>query len=147
MPLDLGALQGGLESTFADPPPDAGGCAQGWASAVEAWAAGIIPPSTAVNAAAEGLAGALTTAFQTESAIPGMESAFVAFATSVAGGMAPTYAGTPPPAPVGFAGQFGGPFPETHAEAAAAVASLIHAWAQTGLATLVAPPNTVVPWS
>lgn len=75
-----------------------------------------------------------------------MESAFATFAVTVGGGMA-GYAPTPPPSPVGFASQFGGPKPETAAAAASAIASLIDTWMKTGLSTLIAPPNTVVPWT
>lgn len=75
-----------------------------------------------------------------------MESAFAAFAVTVGGGMA-GYAPTPPPAPVGFAPQFAGAKPATASAAASAIASLIHAWMQTGIATLIAPPNTPQPWS
>lgn len=147
MALNLAALTDGLASTFANPPADAAGCAQGWADAVKAYAAGVVPPSLAVDAAAASLAGALAGAFGSPSAIGGMESAFAAFATTVASGMAPTFAGVPPAAPVGFAAQFGGPAPETHSEAASAIAGRIDAWMKTGTATLVAPPNTPTIWS
>ena len=75
-----------------------------------------------------------------------MESAFSTFAVTVGGGMA-GFVPTPPPAPVGFASQFAGPKPATAAAASSAIASLIDTWMKTGLSTLVAPPNTVVPWS
>lgn len=146
MPLALPALQSGLQAVFASPPPDAAGCAQGWADAVGAYAAGIVPPSTAVSSAKSALAGALATAFASPNAIPAMETAFTAFAASVGLGMA-GFAPIPPPAPVGFAAQFGGPAPATHAAAASAIAALIDTWMRTGSATLVAPPNTLTPWT
>lgn len=146
MPLALPALQSGLESAFASPPATVPQCAQAWADAVQSWAAGIMPASTTVAAAAATLAGALTSAFQAPAAAPGMESAFAAFAASVGLGMA-GFAPTPPVAPVGFAQQFGGPHPATHAAAAQAIAGLIDAWMRTGIGTLIAPPNTPVPWS
>ncbi len=146
MPLSLSSLQSGLQSLFAAPPSDAAGCASGWSSAVQGWASGIVPPSSTVSTACGTLTGALTAAFLTPAAAPLMEAAFAAFAVTVGGGMA-GFAPTPPPAPVGFAAQFAGPKPPTHAAAASAIAGLIDSWMKTGIATLVAPPNTPVPWS
>lgn len=146
MPLNLAALQSALEQEFSDPPASSAGCAQAWADALQSYAAGIIPASTTVAAAATTLSSALAGAFTAPDAAPGMESAFLAFAVAVGGGMV-GFVPTPPPAPVGFASQFAGPKPATHADAAAAFASLIDTWMRTGLSTLAAPPNTVVPWS
>lgn len=147
MPLDPAALRDNLEATFAEPDGTAAGCADQWAAAMQAYAAGITPPSLAVNAAAEDLGAALATAFAKPSAIPDMEQAFTAFAAQVGLGMAPAYTGAPPAGPVGFAPQFAGAAPATHAAAASAIASRIDTWMRTGSATLVAPPNTVQPWS
>lgn len=147
MPLVISVLSNALASNFASPAGDAAGCGQQWADAVKAYAAGIVPPSTTLNAAASALAGALGSAFASPSAIGGMESAFAAFGASLALGMAPTFTGVPPAGPVGFASQFGGPAPTTHAAAASAIAGRIDAWMKTGSAALVAPPNTVTPWA
>jgi hypothetical protein len=65
----------------------------------------------------------------------------------VALGIAPAFAGVPPAGPVGFAAQFGGAAPETHAAAGGAIAGRIDAWMKTGSATLVAPPNTPTTWT
>lgn len=146
MPLDLPGLQSSLASLFASPPADIAGCAQGWADAVGAYASGIVPTSTTVEAAQAALAGALASAFAQPSAIPALELAFAAFAASVGLGMA-GYTPVPPPAPVGFAAQFSGPHPPTHAAAAQAIAGLIDTWMRTGTAILIAPPNTVMPWT
>lgn len=146
MPLALSALKQGLERVFAAPPATHAACARGWADAVESYATGIVPPSTTVSAAASALASALSTAFQAPDAVPGMESAFAAFGVALGGGMA-GYAPVPPPAPVGFAQLFIAAKPETHADAATRVGDAIHAWLTTGVSTLVAPPNTPVPWS
>lgn|GEM_PF-2119123 len=146
MPLNLSALSSGLQSTFESPPDGYAACAQSWADAVQGWAASIVPASTTVASASAALASSLAGAFAAPSAIPGMESAFAAFAVTVGGGMA-GFVPTPPPAPVGFAAQFGGAKPPTAAAAASAIASLINTWMKTGLSTLVAPPNTVIPWS
>lgn len=146
MPLVVSTLQSQLQSLFATPGPDYASCAQGWASAMGAYAAAIVPPSTTVPAAASALSASLASAFATPNAIPGMESAFAQFAATVGLGMV-GYAPVPPPAPVGFAAQFGGPVPSTHAEAASSIATRVDAWMRTGVSTLVAPPNTPVPWS
>lgn len=146
MPLNLSALSSGLQSTFADPPASAAGCAQGWTNAVQSWATGIVPPSAGVAGAVSTLQGALASAFAGTDAASALESAFSAFAVTVGLGMA-GYAPTPPPGPVGFASQFAGPKPATHADAASAIAALINTWMKSGLSTLLVPPNTVVPWS
>jgi hypothetical protein len=148
MPLVLASLQSGLQSCFADPPATYAECAQAWADAAQAWAAAIVPASTTVSAAAAALSSALAGAFAAPDAIPGMESAFAAFAVTVGGGMAAAgYAPTPPAGPVGLVTEFAEPLPETHAEAATAIAGIIDTWMRTGIATLIAPPFTIVPWS
>lgn len=146
MPLDLAGLKEELETVFADPPATHVAAGQAWGNAVGAYAAAIVPASTAVSAAAATLGTALGSAFALSDAIPSMETAFAAFATAVGAGMA-GYTPTPPAAPVGFAAQFAGPDPDTHAEAADQIGQLIHDWLTTGTSTLATPPNTVVPWS
>lgn len=146
MPLALPALTSGLQSLFAEPPPDAASCANAWGSAVESWSAGIVPASTTVSGAVSTLTSSLSSAFAAPDAAPAMESAFAAFAVTVGGGMV-GYAPTPPPAPVGFASQFSGPKPASAADAASQIASLIDTWMRTGLSTLLVLPNTVVPWN
>jgi branched-subunit amino acid ABC-type transport system permease component len=145
MPLEAATLKSDLASIAANPPATVPECAQAWADAVGAYASGVAPPSTTVEAAKGALAGALATAFGSPAAAPGMDAAITAFAVTVAGGMLPLYTGVPPSGPVGFAAQFAGPMPETHADAGEQVGGLIHDWMTTGSATLVAPPNTPVP--
>lgn len=146
MPLDLSGLTSELESIASNPPEAVEDCASAWAAAVADYASGIIPASAAVAGAEAALASGLTTAFSSAAAAPGMETAFTAFAATVGAGMA-GYTPVPPPAPVGFATQFAGSHPTTHAAAASAIASLIDTWMKTGTATLIAPPNTLIPWS
>jgi hypothetical protein len=146
MPLNASGLSSGLSSCFSDPPPSAAACAGQWASAVQSWAAGIIPASTTVSAAVSTLQGALASAFATPNCAPAMETAFAAFAVTVGGGMV-GYAPTPPAGPVGFAPQFLGAKPATAGAAASAITSLIDPWMKTGLSTLLVLPNTVVPWT
>lgn len=146
MPLLPAQLTSDLQTLFAAPGATHLACAQGWASAMQGYAAGIVPASTTSTAAAGALATALAAAFATPAAQPLMETAFAAFAVALGGGMA-GYVPTPPAGPVGFVAQFAGPKPATHAAAAQQIGELIHAWMTTGAGTLVAPPNTVVPWS
>lgn len=148
MPLLLSALTSspGLPSPDGEPyPASTGLCVLEWALAVQAWATGIVPPSATVAAAAATLQTALLAAFSSASAAAAMEAAFLAFATTVGGGMA-GYVPTPPPAPVGFASLFASN-ETTRAAGIAKVANALDAWMRTGLATLAVPPNTVVPWS
>lgn len=146
MPLNPAGLQSDLEAFFAAAPDTDADCAQAWADAVEAYASGLVPPSTAVTSAAAALASSLASAFATPSAASAFDAAFTTFAATVAAGQAPTFTGVPPPAPLGIASLLGSSQP-THAAAAAAFASLIDTWMRTGTAVLVAPPNTVVPWT
>jgi len=135
MPLNASGLKDDLEALASEPEPDIPGCAQQWAEAMGAYAASIVPASTAVAAATATLKTALESAFALPAAATSMETAFLAFATTVGGGMAPGFVATPPPAPIGFATQFAGPHPATHAEAAQAIADLVDAWMKTGTAT------------
>lgn len=135
MPLDPDGLKSDLESLASDTHDDNASAAQAWADAVEAYAAAIVPASTTVSAAAETLSGALTTAFESGDAAGPMETAFATFAATVGTGMAPAFTATPPPGEVGFASQFAGAHPETHADAGDQVGALIDAWMKTGTAT------------
>jgi hypothetical protein len=146
MPLATPALQSSLEALFAEPPLLVGECADAWGQALQGYAAGVVPPSTTVAAAASTLTAALAAAFATPVAAPAVDAAFAAFAATVGAGMAPAYTGAPPPAPLGIAALLAAPAP-SHAAAAAAFAALIDTWFRTGSATLVAPPFTVVPWT
>ena len=139
MPLNPSSLQSSLQSLFASPPGTRAACGQAWADAVKGYAASIVPAST--------LASSLASAFAAPSAASGFDAAFAAFATTVGTGMAAAgFTGTPPASPLNVASLLSSTRP-THAAAAAAFSSLIDAWFRTGLATLIAPPNTVVPWS
>lgn len=155
MPLLLPALQSGLQSLFAGPPQAPAAAltrtlaAQSWVNAVQAWVVGIIPPSATVAPACAALSTQLASIFATHAAPfagPAMDQAFASFAVTVGGGMA-GYAPVPPVAPLGLANQFSAPHPATHADAATAIATLIDGWMRTGISTLIAPPNTPVPWS
>jgi hypothetical protein len=146
MPLNPAGLQSDLEALFAAPPATRAACAQAWADAVEAYASGLVPTSTTIASAAATLASSLEAAFAAPAAAAPFDAAFTAFAATVAAGQAPTFTGVPPPAPLGIASLLASSQP-THAAAAAAFSGLIDAWAKTGTAVLVAPPNTVVPWT
>jgi hypothetical protein len=146
MPLAPTTLSTALEQVFAHPGATHAACAEGWADAMEAYAVGIVPPSTTVVSASAALSSALASAFAQTSGASAMESAFAAFGLSLGGGMA-GYLATPPPGPVGFAGLFAGESPKTHPLAATQIGDAIHAWLTTGTSTLVASPNTVVVWS
>jgi hypothetical protein len=153
MPLNAASLQSSLESLFAAPPSGGGSvagsraaCAQAWADAINGYAASIVPASTTLAAAVAALSSSLASAFAAPSAAAPFDAAFAACAVTVAAGMLPLFTGVPPPAPLGIASLLAGTQP-THAAAAAAFASLIDTWFRTGTGVLVAPPNTVVPWS
>ncbi len=145
MPLNISALQNGIQTVSQSPAPDIAGCAQQWASAATQYATAVVPPSLTVSAAGSALTAALAGAFATPLAAPGMESAFAAFAASVGVGMAPAFVAAPPPRPVGFATQFALPPPPTAAAAASAVTTLIDTWMRSATAT-PAVGGSPVPW-
>lgn len=146
MSLDTAGLQSDLLALFQAPPATALGCGTAWGDALEAYASGVVPASTTVSAAAVTLRSSLAAAFATPAAAALFDAAFAAFAVTVAAGMLPLFTGVPPAAPLGVAALLVLTQP-THAAAAAVFAGLIDTWMRTGSATLVAPPNTVLPWS
>jgi hypothetical protein len=134
MALNVVGLESDLAELFADPPATIALCAQAWASAMQAYASGIIPASVTVTAAAATLQSSLVSAFGSQGGAAAlMETAFAAFAVTVGGGMA-GFVATPPPAPVGFA-TLGSAQPDTHSGAAEDWAQAIHSWMITGSAT------------
>lgn len=155
MPLNVAGLQSDLGSFFADPPlvmidtevdftASREACAQEWADAMQAYAAAIVPASTTVAAAAATLSSALAGAFALPSAAAAFDAAFLAFATTVGGGMA-GFTPVPPPAPLGIATLLG-TTQATHGAAAAAFATKIDTWMRTGTATPL-PSGPPVNWS
>jgi hypothetical protein len=145
MALNVSGLKALLGALFASPPPTAADCADAWSTAMVAYAAAVVPPSLSVAGAKAVLTGSLVSAFSSPSAASAMESAFLAFATTVGAGMAPAFVAAPPPGPVGFASQFGTNVP-THAQAAEEFGNLIHAWMTTASAT-PSGGGSPSPWS
>lgn len=144
MPLGL-TLASDIQSATESPGDTAAACAQTWATLMGAYFTGVTPPSTAVSAAQATLQASLVSAF---ASAPGaglalMETAFLAFATTIGTGMAPAFIAVPPVLPVGFAGLAPA---ETAGEAASNLANLISTWAQTGTAT-PAVGGSPVPWT
>jgi hypothetical protein len=148
MPLAPPALESAIAALTGDnSPASPAAAAQAWADAAQAMFAGVVPASTTVTAAAATLKTAIETAFGATSGLDAaLESAFAAFAVTIAGGMLPLYTGIPPPAPVGFVAMLSTNRPSLDAFAAD-LADALDTWAKTGTATLVAPPNTLTPWA
>lgn len=151
MSLDDVGLLIDLDSLMSEPPETRVLCATAWADAMEDYAGGVVPTSTAVTAATATLDSALASAFDSTDAAAtaaSMEAAFAAFAVTVGAGMAPAFVATPPPGSVGFSGLFATPFPATHAIAALSMRNAIDDWIKTGLAQVDGgPPPPPVNWS
>lgn len=133
MPLGT-TLQSDILAMCSDPGATAAACAADWASTMADYAAGVVPASLGVTAAAAVLQGALTSAFSAANGtgVAMLESAFTAFGVAVGAGMLPAFVATPPSGPVGFSGLTA----TTSASAAAsAMAGLIDTWMRTGSAT------------
>lgn len=155
MPLNPAGLQSALAGFFAAPPlvmagddVDVSGsraaCAQEWATALQSYAAAIVPASSTVAAAAAALSGALAGAFASPNAAAPFDAALLTFATTVGGGMA-GFTPVPPAAPLGIATLLG-TTQASHAAAAAAWASHIDAWMRTGTAAPL-PAGPPAPWA
>lgn len=156
MPLDTAGLQSDLQDLCESPPvalnPDGTAnhaamrtaCSNEWGAIMESYASGIIPASTTVSSAAATLAAAMEAAFAMPDplAIPAVEAAFLAFATTLGTGMAPAFTATPPPAPPPFAAFMAVPKP-THAAAAVALTAVIDTWMKSGTATPSGGGSTV----
>jgi len=128
-------------------PADIIEAAEMWADVADALLQTVIPPSTTAAAARTAFIGVLSAASpQLGNGASLLDAAFTAYAATLAGGMAPLYAGVPPAAPPGLAALLVAPTPNAQA-VAAQIAGLLAPWAITGQATLVAPPFTVSPWS
>jgi hypothetical protein len=147
MALDAAGLESDL-AAISDPATVAL-AAMAWADAVELYAAGVIPASTTVAAAAATLEIAIVSAFGQITAAAtasALEAAFLVFATTVAGGMLPTHVGAPPAGLVGFLALLTTD-QDSQDDMAEAWADAIDAWAVTGTAVLQPPPNPVINWS
>jgi hypothetical protein len=115
---------------------------------MQAYVAAIVPFSTTIEAASLVLEAGLATAFGARPAVALMESAFTQYAVALGGGMAGAgFVATPPPAPVGFALLFAMGPAATREEGLQRLATKIDVWARSGVAALVAPPNTPQPWA
>lgn len=150
MPLIQSNLEDALTSFFEDPPETAPLCAEQWADAMKNYVLPIVPPSTTAEPASLALSAALTPIFETSLSASvtaiGMETAWLAFATSLGLGMAPAWVATPPPGLIGFLSLFTAPPPLTHREAAANFSNAIHIWMLTGTA-VNSSSGATVSWS
>lgn len=145
MTLSKTGLKSALQAI--GPQPTAASAAAAWAGAIVAYASSIIPASGAVSGAHASLQSALQAAFAGESAAADMETAMHTFVTTVAGGMAgfmPTV--IPALGGIGFATRFA-VNRSTAAAGATEIADAIDDWFGTGSSTLIAPPNTLTPWT
>lgn len=111
----------------------------GWADALAACVAAIVPVSVSGPAAKSAFIAAATPL----NCAPGWQvPSCAAFASALAAGMLPLYTGTPP------ASSF---IPASssliHQVACIEMANELLAWFQTGTATLVAPPFTTQAWA
>ena len=118
-----------------------------WADVADKLLAGVIPPSTTSAAGRAAFIGVLSAASPTNpiGAVL-LDSAFVAYAAALAGGMAPLYVGAPPAMGLpGIAAILVAPVSDAQ-PVAVAMATALSIWVKTGIATMVAPPFTVLTW-
>ena len=145
MPLSTTTLERPLLQLFSAPPATTAECARAWADALSEYAAEISFPSTTLVAATETLAVSLLGFGAPGAAVAVLEAGFAAFAATLAVGMLPGFAATPPPRPVGFA-TFVLVNRDTYAQAASEAAALIDTWMRTGIAINVFT-SAAFPWN
>lgn len=145
MPLLSSTLEASLLQLFSAPPPTTAACAQAWANALGGYAAGISFPSTTLVAATNTLSLSLLSFNTPGAAVAVLEAGFAVFAATLAVGMLPDFAATPPPGPVGFA-TFVLSTRDTYEQAARAAATLIDTWMRTGIAINVLT-SASFPWN
>jgi hypothetical protein len=131
MPLNPSGAKTTLGNLFKSPVGSEATAIISWKNAILTLTAGVIPASTTVAAAAATLATSLS-GFNASGAAAGkINSALVAFAATVAGGMAPAFTGVVPIGSPGVEFSNG-----SNAQAAAdAIIDTIDEWLQTGTAT------------
>jgi len=154
MPLVSSTLKSALQAIFegaaqsAKAPPQESALAQQWASAMFSYGGPVAPPSASGAAAQAAMQSALAGFSQANQAATVLETAFAAFAASLATGMTATGVfslAKPPTGPVGFADVFGGTFDDAR-QAAQAIADKVDTWMKTGTATN-ATSGATIPWS
>ncbi|RUP38228.1 MAG: hypothetical protein EKK63_12675 [Acinetobacter sp.] len=118
-----------------------------WSDVADALLQGVIPASTTASAGKSAFIGVLSAVdSNSPTGVALLEAAFVAYAGALAGGMTPTYTGSPPPAPIGLSALLSSTSMDANV-VAANMATLLITWAKTGTATMIAPPFTVLNWN
>lgn len=158
MALNAADLTSGLVDAFSTEHESTKDAADAWAAAFTSFATAIVPPSTAVTAAGEALAGGLKTAFDAQAVDT---EAFVAlllphlntWVSAIGLGMAPAYTPFVPPVVANIKDPLTSTFSSNNAPgitnevAATLIAAIFPPWMITGTATLAVSPFTVTPWS
>lgn len=134
--------------TPEDFPKDAADAATKWGDVADVLLSAVIPVSATASAGRSAFVGVLSAVTPLPpTGIILLKAAFAAYAAALAGGMAAGgYTGVPPPAPPLIETVLIAPVPDA-AVAANALAALLVAWAKTGTAILIAPPNTPLVWT
>ncbi len=131
MAVDATGLRADLLTLFQAPPATRALCGTDWGNAVGDYAAGVVPISTTVAAAAAVLGTSMASAFAltpVATLAAALDTAFVTFGTSVFGGMVvPAPPNAAPVAPPGWAAQLAIEI-STHELAADAYRDLINDW-------------------
>jgi hypothetical protein len=123
-----------------------------WAAAVASYASGIAPVTTTGAAAQAALQAGLSGMSAPGAGIAIMNAAFASWGTIIAGGMAPTMVGTPPPlllavtAPTLLTLFANGVAGASAFSQCTTLSALINTWVRTGTAT-PSGGGSPVPWS
>jgi len=134
MALDKDALAAGMKSISDNPPTSHEGAAGLWRTEIIDYVSAVVPVTALLPTDEEAFESSLATAFASEDAVPGMETAFTTLGVAIGTGMAPAFTAVPPAGPVGWATLFSGTTDDTQ-EAADNIATAIDDWMKTGTAT------------
>jgi len=105
------------------------------------YASQVVPLSSTSEAARQAMKSAIPS-------IPRLENAYIIYANILATGMVGSgYNGTPPSGILLFNSIIPFALNGDRVSSTKSMALLIHTWMQTGIATMIATPNTVIPWS
>jgi hypothetical protein len=127
--------------------PNETNVADKWSTAVNNYASAVVPASTTAAQAKTAMQAALTGMSAPGAALVQLPTSFTVYATTLAVGMAPTYVGTPPPAPIILTPAFTiGSAGGSAADVIQQLVLIIDLWFRTGTATPSAG-GAPIPWS
>lgn len=117
--------------------------AENWSNVLFNYSQAIIPLSTTAVPAKQAMKAILTSAVAPNSFFPALISGYSAFATTLAGGMLPTFTGTPPPTPIPLSPILALPLGTPVGTIIGLFSTLTDTWFRTGTAINISSGATI----